>query len=80
MHTQLNDSTRSFLNNQKNYEFDGNSFYVSRIFKWFAEDFNHDVLSFYLKYADSELKQKLESKRSTLNIKYMKYDWGLNVK
>jgi hypothetical protein len=80
LHTQLDDSTRAFLNNQTNYEFDGNAFYVSRIFKWFAEDFNHDVLSFYLKYADSELKQKLEAKRSILNIKYMAYDWGLNKK
>jgi hypothetical protein len=80
LHAQLDNSTRSFLNNQKNYKFDGNSFYVSRIFKWFAEDFDHDVLSFYLKYADSELRQKLEAKRSRLIIKYLAYDWGLNIK
>lgn len=80
LNTQLDDSTRSFLNNPLSYKFDDNTFYVSRIFKWFAEDFNHDVLSFYLKYADIDLKQKLEAKRSNLNIKYMRYDWGLNVK
>ncbi len=80
LNAQLDDSTRSFLNNQKSYKFDGNSFYVSRIFKWFAEDFDHDVLSFYLKYADSELRQKLEAKRSRLKIKYLAYDWGLNAK
>jgi hypothetical protein len=80
LHAQLDDSTQSFLNNQKNYEFDGNSFSVSRIFKWFAEDFDHDVLSFYLKYAHSELRQKLEAKRSSLKIKYLAYDWGLNKK
>jgi hypothetical protein len=78
LNTQLDDSTRSFLNNPTSYKLDGNTLYVSRIFKWFAEDFNHDVLSFYLKFADSELRQKLEAKRTTLNIKYMAYDWGLN--
>ena len=75
---QLNDSTRSFLNDPNSYKFDGNDFYVSRIFKWFAEDFNDDVLGFYLKYADNELKQKLEKNRENIEIKYMHYDWGLN--
>jgi hypothetical protein len=75
---QLNDSTRSFLNNPNSYKFDGNDFYVSRIFKWFAEDFNYDVLGFYLNYANEDLKQKLEAKRATLRIKYLQYDWGLN--
>jgi hypothetical protein len=77
---QLDDSTRSFLNNPTSYKFDGSSFYVSRIFKWFAEDFGHDVLNFYLKFADGELRQKLEAKRGDLKIKYMAYDWGLNKK
>jgi len=78
LNTQLDDSTRSFLNNPTSYKFDGNTLYVSRIFKWFAEDFNHDVLSFYLKYANDDLKQQLEAKRTTLRIKYLPYDWGLN--
>jgi hypothetical protein len=78
LNAQLDDSTRSFLNNPASYKLDGNTLYVSRIFKWYAEDFNHDVLSFYLEYADDDLKQKLEAKRSILNIKYLTYDWGLN--
>jgi hypothetical protein len=77
---QLNDSTRSFLNDPGNYKFDGDDFYVSRIFKWFAEDFNHDILGFYLNYANDDLKQKLEAKRTALRIKYLEYDWGLNAK
>ena len=77
---QLNDSTRSFLNNPGSYKFDGDDFYVSRIFKWFAEDFNYDVLGFYLNYANDDLKQKLEAKRTALRIKYLEYDWGLNAK
>jgi hypothetical protein len=80
LNAQLDDSTRSFLNNPTSHKFDGNSFYVSRIFKWFAEDFDHDILSFYLKYADTDLRRKLESKRGTLKIKYRAYDWSLNGK
>jgi len=80
LNTQLDDSTRSFLNNPASYKLDGNTLYVSKIFKWFAEDFNHDVLSFYLKYADDDLRQALEAKRTSLNIKYLRYDWGLNSK
>ena len=78
--TQLDDSTRSFLNDPNRYKFEGNTFYVSRIFKWFAEDFKHDVLSFYLKYADEDLRRKLEAKRTSLRIQYLPYDWGLNSK
>ena len=76
--TQLDDSTRSFLNDPTNYEFEGNNFYVSRIFKWFGEDFDHDVLSFYLKYAEGDLKQKLEANPDKIDVKYLKYDWALN--
>ncbi len=76
--SQLEDSTRSFLNNPASYKFDNNKFYVSRIFKWFAEDFNHDVLSFYLKYAEGDLKQKLSANRKNIQVKYLDYDWDLN--
>ena len=80
LNDQLNESTISFLNNPSSYKLDGDDLYVSRIFKWFAEDFNDDVLGFYLNYANDDLKQKLEAKRTTLRIKYLHYDWGLNVK
>jgi len=80
LNDQLNDSTRSFLNDPSNYRFDGDDFYVNRIFKWFAEDFDNDVLGFYLKYAEENLKQKLEANRNKIKIKYLDYDWGLNAK
>ena len=80
LNDQLNDSTRSFLNDPRGYRFNGNDFYVSRIFKWFAEDFDNDVLGFYLKYAQEDLKQKLETNRDKIKIKYLDYDWGLNAR
>ena len=48
---QLDDSTRSFINDPKSYRLEGNNLYVSRIFKWFSEDFNEDIFGFFLNYA-----------------------------
>jgi len=77
---QLDDSTRSFINNPESYRLEGRNLHVSRIFKWFSEDFNDDALSFYLKYADAELKKKLEAEPQKIEIKYLAYDWSLNGK
>jgi hypothetical protein len=75
---QLNQATRSFLNGPQNYRLEGNEFYVSRIFKWFGEDFNNDPLEFYLQFAEEPLKNELESRRGDIDVEYLDYDWGLN--
>jgi hypothetical protein len=75
---QLDQATRSFMNNPKSYRLKGNALYVSRIFKWFAEDFNNDVLGFYLEFARDELKEKLAEIKDVIQIKYLNYDWSLN--
>ena len=77
---QLNDATRSFLNDPASYRLEGNQLYVSRIFKWFAEDFKAGVFDFYLKYSTGELKKELEFNRDAITIKYLDYDWSLNGK
>jgi hypothetical protein len=77
---QLDDVTRSFINNPQSYRLEGRNLHVSRIFKWFSEDFNEDALSFFIKYANGELKKKLEPQPEKINIKYLAYDWSLNGK
>ena len=77
---QLDDATRSFINNPQSYRLEGRNLHVSRIFKWFSEDFNEDALSFFIKYANGELKKKLETQPKKINIKYLAYDWSLNGK
>ena len=77
---QLDDSTRSFLNDPQSYRLEGNRFYVSRIFKWFSEDFNEDLIGFYLKYATGDLAKKLETGRDKIRVEYLDYDWSLNGK
>jgi len=75
---QLDDSTRSFINDPQSYRLEDNELYVSRIFKWFSEDFNDDVFGFFLKYATGNLKQELESKLDRIVVQYLAYDWSLN--
>ncbi len=75
---QLDDATRSFVNDAKAYRLEGNTLYVSRIFKWFSEDFNEGALGFYLQYAEGDLKEKLSTQKDTIQVKYLHYDWSLN--
>jgi hypothetical protein len=77
---QLNDATRSFLNNPTSYRLEDDALYVSRIFKWFAEDFKNGVFGFYLKYATGDLKKELENNQEKISVKYLAYDWSLNGK
>ena len=75
---QLNEVTRHFINNPKFNRLEGNTLYVSSIFRWFSEDFNDDIIGFIEKYASSELKSEITARRSSLKLKYLGYDWSLN--
>jgi hypothetical protein len=77
---QLEDATRSFINNPNSYRLEGQNLHVSRIFKWFSEDFNEDALGFFIKYANQDLKEKLAANPEKISIKYLAYDWSLNGK
>ncbi len=75
---QLDHSTRLFVNDADSYRLEGNTLYVSRIFKWFSEDFNEDALGFYLQYAEGQLKETLTRNKDRIQVKYLHYDWSLN--
>ena len=77
---QLNEVTRHFINNPELNRLEGNVLYVSSIFKWFLEDFNNDIIGFFEQYASDRLKNQIITRRSSLNIKYLDYDWSLNGK
>jgi hypothetical protein len=77
---QLDEMARAFINDSRHNRFDGRTLYVSSIFKWFSEDFNNDVVDFFLKYAQGDLKKKLEKSKSNIQVKYLGYDWSLNGK
>jgi hypothetical protein len=75
---QLERITTDFINDPGSNYIKGDVLYVSKIFKWFAEDFNGDPIGFFKRYARMELKTKLDSGSGRLDIKYLPYDWGLN--
>lgn len=80
LNEQLDAVTKAFLNDTRFNYLEGNTLYISRIFKWFAVDFDNDPIGFFLKYASQDLKRQLEVKKETIKIKYLKYDWSLNGK
>ena len=77
---QLDEMASAFLNDPSRNRLEGNTLYVSKIFDWFEEDFNGDVVGFILKYAKGDLKKRLEGNKGDIVIKYLDYDWSLNGK
>ena len=75
---QLDSSARAFVNNPERNFLEGRTLFVSKIFKWFAEDFDNDVIGFFRRYAEEELKEALESRGDRIEVKYLRYDWSLN--
>jgi hypothetical protein len=78
LNRQLEEMAAAFLNDPARNYLDGNTLYVSSIFKWFAEDFNNDIVGYFLKYAREDFKKRLEDNRDKIKIKYLDYDWSLN--
>jgi hypothetical protein len=74
----LDMSTRAFINNSEQNRLQGNTLYVSRIFKWFKNDFRGGVEQFFLQYAQGDLREKLVNKKDQIEVKYLSYDWSLN--
>ena len=77
---QLDEMTGAFINQPEMNRLEGRNLYVSSIFKWFSKDFNKEVIGFFLKYADGDLKKGLEANKERIKIKYLDYDWSLNGK
>ena len=77
---QLNGVARAFINDPRRNRLEGDVLYVSKIFKWFAEDFNHDIPAFFQEHALEPLKTELQARGSDIRIEYLDYDWSLNGK
>lgn len=75
--SQLDEVTQAFVNDTKNNYLQGNTLYLSKIFKWFSGDFDNNPTGFILKYASENLKSEINSQKS-LKVKYLDYDWSLN--
>lgn len=77
---QLHRSVRSFLNNPERNRLEGTTLYVSKIFKWFAKDFEEDIVGFFIRFVEGDTKKKLLENKDKIRVKYLDYDWSLNGK
>lgn len=70
---QLEDSTLKFLNDIKNNQVKGDEIEISKVFKWFKEDFEK-------KYGSVEnfIQQKLKLPNKKYDLDYKSYNWDLN--
>lgn len=75
---QLDDATTSFLNDTTRNRMEGNVLHVTKIFKWFKQDFQGGIVKFILKYAKTDLKKALTENKNKITVKYLDYDWSLN--
>ena len=75
---QLNDQTRQFINDPKSNYVKDNTLFLSRIFKWFKEDFADDPARFVRQYADAPLKEAIRSAGPDIKTAHLPYDWSLN--
>ena len=77
---QLDTATKAFINDPKSTYLKDDRLYVSRIFKWFGEDFDDDPIAFVRKHARGDLRMRLEARKGSVRVKYLDYDWSLNAK
>lgn len=74
---QLKLVTKRFLADEKANYLRDNVLYVSKIFKWYGEDFPDGVAEFFLQYGSEKIISQLEHPK-TIEIDYLPYDWSLN--
>jgi len=73
----LEDAARAYINDPRGVRVEDDSLVVSSIYAWFTDDFGGGVagvLAHLRKYADSELKSKLDTEGELEDA----YDWTLN--
>ncbi len=76
--SQLEKQSRFFVQTRKFNYLDGNTLYVSKIFKWYGEDFDEDIISFFLQYGSDDMRKILSTNKDIIKIKFLSYDWHLN--
>ena len=73
MERQLNQVTRSFVNDPSKNRFDQESIQLSELFKWYRKDFTKK--GSLLEYINQFLKNPINK---DADIDYLDYDWSLN--
>jgi hypothetical protein len=75
---QLESAAIGFINDSHSNYIKGDTLYISRIFKWFKEDFGNDILGYVRAHARGDLAKRIADAGDKLEVKYLDYDWSLN--
>lgn len=75
---QLDGATSAFLADPERNRLEGHTLYASKIFKWFTDDFNDDVIAFFIKHTEGDVRDQLQANAGSIKVKYLDYDWSLN--
>ncbi len=78
LNDQLNRAAKDFINAPRFNRLEGDTLWASKIFDWFPEDFQGDVIGYFIKFADAPLRDRLEKNKARIRVKYLDYDWSLN--
>ena len=83
LEAQLDGAMRAWLaDTEKGLRIDesGRTVYLSKIFRWFSEDFEKrgGVIEFAKAYAPEPARRWLEANGARASVRYMDYDWNLN--
>lgn len=75
---QLNGIMKAFVNDsvRNQYDLSKKQAHLSKIFKWYADDFKPSVREYLLTFSDGKAKETL--KNPDVEIDYLDYDWSLN--
>lgn len=76
--TLMTENTRRAFNTHRHLHRDGNTLYITELFKWYEDDYVEEegsVREFIKAYADDHVVEKVEA---TTRIRYIDYDWSLN--
>lgn len=76
----LAENTRRALNTDRHLKMQGDTLYVTELFKWYEDDFNEasgSTKAFIEEWADSAV---VEGVVGTSSIKFIDYDWALNLR
>jgi hypothetical protein len=80
--SQLDDAARTFINDvtKNRFDTDNEEAHLSKIFKWFAEDFEAaagSVQSYLADYVEDEEAAAI-LREGRFKLRYLDYDWSLN--
>jgi hypothetical protein len=79
---ELDAATKLYISSKEGAQIRDGDLYVSVIFKWYKKDFEvtgKSVIEYIREYAPEKIQELIDNKNRKVKLKYLDYDWGLNL-